>query len=105
MITHFLKLSACKILTAIATWQLWQKEKALHCEDPPARGGAEHLELFSGWEWNCSSSTETGGIFPLINKWSCRKQNNVWVFLVALLHTQQLTGLQKSEGNVSEVSL
>lgn len=50
MITHFLKLSACKILTAIATWQLRQKEKALHCEDPPARGGAEHLELFSGWE-------------------------------------------------------
>lgn len=48
MIMYFLKLTVCKILTTLATWQLWQKEETLRCENSAAKGDAEHYtELFS----------------------------------------------------------
>lgn len=83
-----------KMLITIAAWRLIEETHC--CEDPAAREGAEHyLELFSGWECKCSCSTETGGICLLINGRTCRKQNDICVFSVLLLHIQQLTVLQK----------
>lgn len=84
----------CKILITVAT--RLQKEETLCLEDPAAREGAGHyLKLLPDWEWKCSSTTETGGIFLLINERTCRKQNDICVFSLLLLHVQQLTVFQK----------